>query len=833
MSRFYTNFTMHMGRVLLREVDGGFHKNLRIKCRPYLFFPDPGGEYRTVTGKPVRRIDFDSTTEARDFAEGLRGTHGAEVYGSTSWAYPFINDRYPGDVEFDASQICVAYIDIEVKSDAGFPEPSDAKHPITSIAMSVGGKMYVFSTVEYTPAEGVVYRKCVDEARLLNAFLEVWTSYPIDVMVGWNIDFFDGPYIVNRLARILGEENMKRLSPWNIVTKRMTFHNGKDVETVNIVGISIIDYMRAYQKFAHKPQESYSLNFISQVELGEKKIDYSEYGGLNQLYEKNPQLFIEYNIQDVRLMERLDAELGYLDLIYTISYYSKINFADAFGTVKMWEAMIHNELMTNKIVVPQKKNVTKMPFEGGYVKDVHVGKHQWIASFDFDSLYPHLIMALNISPETLQEQVIPSMSVGQILAGGFDEHRDKIGPFAVTGSCHLYSRDKQGFFPKLMEKLYSQRQANRAKAKELSKRIKTENLAPELKKKLETEESRLHNLQLAMKYALNSGYGAMSNEHFAWFDMRMAESVTLSGQVAVQWVARRINEWLSKCCGELKDYIVAIDTDSAYVNLGPLVKKIYGTESPDSSMVTEMVVKICEERLLGVISAASVEWGKYHNAFALDKLRMKREKVAEHAIWTAKKKYALWVRDDEGARLVDPELYVKGMEVVKSSTPAICREWMREAIEIILTKDEKTLQEFVYEKKRDFVTRPFEEIAAPRGVNGIHSYMDHNGNYTTGVPFHTRGAIVYNKLVKEKNLDRQYKKIEDGDKIKFSYMKMPNPTGENVLSCPGPLPIEFGLDPYVDYELQFEKVFLQPIRLLLNTINWTDRPQSTLASFFA
>ncbi len=824
-----------MGSVLLREVVDGVHRNTRVKVKPYLFMLDEKGDYRTIHGRPCRRIDFESTSAARAHIQMLDGTQGVESYGSTSWAYPFIADSYPGDIDFDPSLICIAHVDIEVKSDAGFPKPSQAAHPITSIALSISKKMYIFSTVEYKPAHGEVYYKCEDEAALLRKFIEVWRSYPIDVVVGWNIDFFDAPYLINRILRILGQDDAKSLSPWGLISTRTTVMNGKEQETWNVTGITIIDLMCAYQKFTHKPQESYSLNFISHVELKEKKLDYSDYASLNDLYLKNPQKFIEYNVKDVRLMEMLDDKLGLLNLIFTISYYSKINYGDAFGTVKMWETLIHNELMADKIVVPTKRSAVKTSFEGGYVKDVQVGRHKWMASFDFDSLYPHLIMALNISPETLQPYIIPRMTVPQILAGGFDQYRKEIGEFAVSGSSHLYSRNKQGFFPRLMEKLYVHRGENRKKAKDINKRLKEDtSLTPEQKKGLEVEMTRLNNLQLAMKYALNSGYGAMSNEHFLWFDMRMAESVTLSGQVAVQWVARRINEWLVKKTGVLKDYIVAIDTDSAYVNLGPLVQKVLGRgyAHSDPNALTELVDRICKERLLGVIKDASSEWARYHNAFA-DKLNMKREKIAEYGIWTAKKKYALWVRDDEGARLTEPELKVTGLEVVKSSTPAICREWMKEAIKIILTKDEKTLQDFVAKVRKDFFSRPFDEIAAPRGVNGIHTYIDANGNYTSGVPFHTRGAITYNKMIDKHNLGRQYKKIEDGDKIKFSYMRMPNPTGENVLSCPSVLPLEFGLEQYIDYELQFEKAFLQPIRLLLNTIGWSDRPQSSLAAFFA
>ena len=474
MTRFYTHFTSHMGQMLIREVVDGRRVDSRIKLRPKLYVKSTDGSestHRTIFGEPVSQIDFPTVGAAREFLKTYEGVADFPIYGSTSWAYAAVNERYPGEVEFDPEQVCVAYVDIEVKSDEGFPHPKDAAKEITAIAMSIGGVAHVFSCVDYSKTvDNMVYHRCADEAELLTKFLETWNSYPIDVVVGWNIHFFDMPYIVNRLNRVLGPDTANLLSPWGMVRCKEIPNHGEMQELWTIVGVTVVDYMDAYKKFRHKPQEFYSLGHISEVELDEKKLDYSEYASLHELYKRDPEKFIDYNVKDVRLMERLDAKLGFLNLIFTIAYYCKITYDDCFGTVKMWEALIHNDLMDRNVVVPGRKSARKQDFEGGYVKEVQPGRHDWVASFDFDSLYPHLIMALNISPETLCGQV-PRLSVDEILDGKLSEFKDRIGDNCVTGSCHLYRRNEQGFFPRLMEHLYSLRKKNKKEALRLKNEI--------------------------------------------------------------------------------------------------------------------------------------------------------------------------------------------------------------------------------------------------------------------------------------------------------------------------------------------------------------------------
>lgn len=829
MPRFYTNFASNNGTLLMREVDGSSRTSYRKRPSPSAFVLDPMGEYKTHTGEPVSKRVFDGVGAWRAFREKYEGVDEFPVYGSDAWDYAAVSEMYPGAIDFDRSMISVAFFDLEVKSDDGFPEPEAADKEITAIAMSLNGRMNTFSFVPYDPPPDVAHHACDSEAELLVKFLEFWNAEMPDVLVGWNSEFFDVPYLVNRITRVLGQEYAEMLSPWKILRRRATFHNGRDRETIKIVGVSHVDYLQAYEKFTHTPRESYALDFIASAELGEKKLDYSEYASLSELYERNPQLFMEYNVKDVHLIERLDARLGLLDLIFTIAYYAKVNFEDTFGTVKVWETMIHNYLMDRKVVVPRRRSAVKLPFEGGHVKEVQVGKHEWVASYDFDSLYPHLIMALNISPEKIRGSLPGSrLSVDAMLAGALDAHDDFRKRYAIAGSCHLYERDSQGFFPALMENLYSERSANKKKASDLKKRLKAADLDPAERDSLESQMKRYHNLQLAMKYALNSGYGAMSNQYFLWFDMRMAESVTLSGQLAVRYVADKMNEYLDRIAGTSRDRIIAIDTDSIYVALHDVVKRFMGDSPGDA---TEFAVAAADGKFAEVIAAACASWAEYVGAFP-GKLKMKREKVAKAAVWTAMKKYALLVVDDEGVRLPEPEMKFTGLEVIKTTTPAKCREAMTDAIKTVLVGTEAELQREVAAFREVFDALPPSEMGIASRVNGVVKYVDGNGGYKSGVPQHVRAAINYNYTIERLGLTNKHRSIGDGEKVKYVFLKTPNATGQEVVAFPVELPSEMGLDQQVDRNRQFERVYVQPLKIVLNAVGWEAVPTASMASFF-
>ena len=773
---------------------------------------------------------FSSTYEAKKFAEEFGSVKNYSVCGMTSFAYPMVNEMYPGTVEFDTDQIVTAYLDIEVAMKGAKPDVDSADQEVLSVACKIGDTTHVFSCLQYdASAAPFNYVRCENEVDLLDRFLGVWESSPIDVITGWYVDMFDIPYLINRIRRVMGEDHVNRLSPWGVVDSRVVENFGKENVTYNILGISTVDYMRAYRKFTYKERESYRLDFICNVENVGRKVDYSDVGTLGDLFEKDPQKFIDYNVMDITLVERLEAKLKLLELIYTVSYYCKISYDDAFGTVKMWEALIHNYLMDKNTVVPLRKEVHRRFFEGGYVKKPLLGKHRWVVSFDFDSLYPHLVMAYNISSETIAGVLPVTLSVDDFLSGKLRDLGGSLGNRAVAGSGVLFSKDKEGFFPAIMKSLYVKRSSFKKEMISVKKRKEKSSL--DESKKLEKEVARLNALQLALKYALNSGYGAMSNEYFLWFDMRLAESITLSGQLAIRYTADGINAYVNSLCGtEGVDYVIAIDTDSVYVSLDRYVSSNVPNLTVDETV--SFINVFCEKKLTPEIKRITLELGAYTNAFDPDKLNMKRETIADAGIWTAKKKYALRALDVEGVRLKRPDIKSVGLEVVKSSTPAPCRKRLKVALSIILAGDEKKLHRFVSKFRRLFGSMSFEKIAFPRGVNGIAKYTGRNGEALDGTPQHTRAAIAYNRMLVEKKLDGKYPLIEDGDKIKFCHVMRPNPSGENVMACIDVLPPEFGLSGLVDYDVQFEKAFLQPLDLILEVVGWSHEEKPTLASFF-
>jgi len=352
------------------------------------------------------------------------------------------------------------------------------------------------------------------------------------------------------------------------------------------------------------------------------------------------------------------------------------------------------------------------------------------------------------------------------------------------------------------------------------------------KRQLENEISRYKNLQLAKKVQLNSAYGALGNEYFRFFDLRQAEAITFSGQLSIRWIGDKLNTYMNKLLKTQDvDYVIASDTDSVYLHLGPLVDMVYGKKNIEEEKIVDFIDKACQEKIEPFIDKAYEELATYMNAYD-QKMFMKREVIANKGIWTAKKRYILNVWDSEGVRYNEPKLKMSGIEAVKSSTPGSCRDKIKEALKVVMKGTEAEFHEFNCKFKEEFYNLPFEDVAFPRGVSELTKYESKTDIYQKGTPIHVRGALMYNKLLDSKKLTRRYETIKDGDKIKFCYMKMPNPIHENVLSVLNVLPKEFGLEKYIDYETQFEKAYLEPLKIIVNTFGWSAEPVASLRGFF-
>ena len=824
MSKFYTNVVCLGDYIFERGIEDGIPFDEKHEFKPTLYIPTTTKtDWKTLEGDSVGPVQWGSIKETRAAMKKYEGVDNMKIYGHTNYNYSFIADTYPEEeIDYNFEHIKIMFLDIEVGSEHGFPNPQRADEEVTAITIKVNEDIQVWGCSEFQNGqENITYNKCGDERQLLEQFVMYWQQNCPHVISGWNTKTFDTPYLVNRIRGELGETWVKKLSPWGFVKEQKIFGmGGKEVQTYEIYGVSEIDYLEAYKKFTFTNQESYRLDHIAYVELGETKLDYSEVSTLHELYRTDYQKFIEYNIQDVLLVDRLEKKMKLLEMIISLAYLSKCNYTDVFAQTRMWDCIIYNHLLREKVVIPQKKRERKGDmYEGAYVKAPQKGRHKWIVSFDLNSLYPHLIMQYNISPETILGTWQDEIGVEGLLNKEFDTSIWKEKNITVTPNGSVYRRDKQGFLPKLMESMYN----DRVKYKKL--------LLAEQKKGRNADPNKLsqyYNYQQNLKIALNSAYGALGNQWFRYYDERNAEAVSVAGQLAVQWAENAVNNYLNTTLSTVnKDYIVAMDTDSLYVCLDSLVSKVGLT---DKEKIINFLDKSCE-RIEKVIEKSYDELAEYVNAYQ-QKMVMKREVIADTGIWTAKKHYILNVHDSEGVRYEEPRLKIVGIEAIKSSTPQACRDSLREIFNIIISGTEDDVINYIEDFKTKFFGLNMVNVAFPRSVNGLQKYKDPATIYKKSTPIHVKGSLIYNHMLKSKKLTRKYPTIKEGEKIKFVYLKDPNPAGDKVISVIDSLPKEFELEKYIDYDTQFEKAFVEPLKGVLDVIGWDTERRSSLNDFF-
>ena len=844
MSNFYTNVQSFGNNILYRGILDGKKVKQRIEYSPSLYLPSRKlTNFTSLDGDYLDQKIFGDIRSAKDYIKQFDEVSNApKIYGQTRFEYAFIADQHKGMVDYDFDRISIAVVDIEVGSENGFPDPYLANEPITAIAIKyLNGPIYVFGCGDYETQGKEIYVKCRDEHSLCKQFMALWTKKCPDILTGWNTKFFDEPYLINRFRKIIGEDEAKKLSPWNYIGERKTVINGRQMIAYNIMGVESLDYIELYKWYAPggKSQESYRLDAIAQVELGEGKISYDEYDNLHALYRLNFQKFIEYNIKDVELIIKLEDKLKLLELAVTLAYDTKTNFEDVFAQTRMWDSLTYAYLFEKGIIVPPREIKEKdSAFEGAYVKDVQVGKHDWVASFDLNSLYPHLMMQYNISPETLIEPEDYTEEMREVLSSGVSVEKllmrqvdtSRLVNVTLTPNGQFFRTDMQGFLPKMMEEMYN----DRKKFKKLMLQAKQEyENETDTSRKYEIEKriAKYNNIQLAKKVGLNSAYGALGSQYFRFYDLRMALGVTTAGQLSIRWIENKINEYMNKLLAtEEKDYVVASDTDSIYLRMGELVNKFI-KDTSDKQKVISLMDKICEDKIQPYIDKSYQELADYIHAYQ-QKMEMKREGLSDKGIWTAKKRYILNVYNNEGVQYKEPQMKVMGLEMIKSSTPSAIREKMKEAVQIMVNGTEDDIHNFINKFREDFRKLPPEDISFPRGLNGLNKYSDALTLYKMGTPIHVKGAILYNNFLKQNGLTKKYQLIQEGEKIKFTYLKMPNPFKDTVISYPTRLPKELGLDNFIDYDLQFDKAFLEPIKVILDCMQWTTEKVSTLEDFF-
>lgn len=821
LTGFYTSVERLSNKLLYRGYDGEGKKiTHRIAYKPTLYLKSQKAvtDWKALDGTPVEPLQFGSMKEVKEFEKSYKGVPDFCLYGNTRHIPAFIQNQFPNEIVYHRDLVDVASLDIETSYGDGFPEVDNPVNQILTIAYksSKDDTYRVWGMKPYDEAItslkhlNIEYRQFTEESSMLSAFIDYWAEpdNTPDIITGWNTRFFDIPYMVSRMSFLLGEEKVRNLSPWRKIERKEIFVKGRQQIAFDIMGIQHLDYMELFKKFAYTygNQESYSLNHISSVVLGEKKLDYSEVGTLRDLYDADFQMFVDYNIKDVELIERMEEKLGLITLVLTMAYLGGVNYQDTLGTTAIWDSIIFRRLARSKItILPSTPKETEQ-FPGGYVKAPHVGMHDWVMSFDLNSLYPNLIVQYNMSPETL---------IGVTNADG-----------ATASNGAVFRKDKKGIIPEIVEELYAKRVT--IKGDMLQAKTKLETITKRQRSEYaqtSSQVARLETLQTAIKILLNSLYGAMGNKYFRYFDLRIASAITLTGQEVIKYAETNVNNYLDEFIGESKDRVIAMDTDSLYIGVKDVIEK-FKPNNP-VAFLDEFGSKAIEPMLAKAFDQFAERTKAYSN-----RMVMKREAIADRGIWTAKKRYILNVHNNEGVQYAEPKIKIMGLESAKSSTPMPCRDAMKNLFNVIVTSNEEKTQEAIALFKEYFKTLSPDKIAFPRGVTSVTQYSTPSTIFTKGTPIHVRGSLLYNHRVKSKGLDKKYALIQNGDKIKFLYLLLPNPIQQNVVAFPEFLPDELELHKYIDYDLQFKKTFLDPIEIILDAIGWSSEPRADLQQFF-
>lgn len=853
MSIFYTDIKKYGSKILHRGYKNGIRFHDEVSFKPEAFIKSNGepSDWKSLVGSiPMKKLEFDSMKDCDNFYKEYEDFDGFEIHGMKRYPIQFAHKFYNTDIAYDKNIVKSAFLDIEVHSDSinEFPAPHKAEFEVVTIAV-VSSRNTIwcasilpkdqskFKLLDSMEVDGVTYPieyiqvSTGNEKLLLQEFLNYLKQEDFDIFSGWSSNNFDLPYLYNRISKVLGEKSAKRLSPWNNVYLRQFEKFGKINCDINIYGVQLLDYLEVFKKFGltvFGPQENMKLNTISQTVLGEEKIDYSEYGNLKKLYNKNPKLHTEYCIHDALLVKRMEDKLGYFNIVYSLAYMGRVNYDETLGVTAYWDSYIYGELLKENICVPPHNTHSDAEFEGAYVKETIPGIYDWVLSVDIKSLYPYTIYQFNISPETLGEY-IPNVNVQSLLDGNFPVIPDD---WNLTATGYLFKKNELGIIPRLVIKGLIERDTIKSlmlsKKKELQS-VPSHNFS--LIKQLNDEIVVLDARQTAVKLSLNSLYGALGTGSFRYFDVRLAESVTLTGQFINRSSEAAINKYLRSILKDNNDRAIAGDTDSLYLNFSDIIKKAKVEDHDDLSKVN-LLDRFYEDKIAPIIK--STQKTLADNLNARDSfISVKREGIAKKSIFIAKKRYIQYILNSEGVQYKEPVLKMMGVEAIKSTTPVKVKSLFKEVFKIMLTEGEQPTQEYIEDKFKWFCGLHYDDIAKPAKVSDLEKYdSKDNSVVLKKCPFNVRAALYYNKLLRDKNLVGEYDEIFPGDGIKVLNLRYPNTAHTYCIAYNDKLPPEFNLEKYIDYDEMWDRCFLKPVSDIMEICNWKATDETTLESFF-
>lgn len=827
--KFYTNVAVVGSNVLVREIVDGIPNMRKHVWRPTIYVNGKPKlstkQFTALDGHTVYALQPGTIPECRSFIDQYKDVDGFEIYGQLNWSLQYMHEYKPIGARYDLIQMWAIDIEtasaIDDKGVSSFPNPKTTEGEIKLITLinMHSGEKFTFGDAPYD-GNCTHYTNGGNEFTMLKLFVQFWESKKIDIITGWHILGFDIPYLYGRIMRVLGEEWVKKLSPWGKVSCKSREYMGKTEYLVSLTGISILDYLDLYKKYIFTPQESYALQHIATSELGHTKMDHSEFKTFDEFWQKNWSKFVEYNVTDAELVKQLNDKLNLINIVLTMAYDAKLNYEDVSSPVKLWDAITANHCLEKGIVVPQNSHGIVQQLDGAYVKDPVVGWYKSVASLDATSLYPSIIMTNNIGPDTYIGN--NGMTIDDFLDGKISEDSEK---YVVTPAGAVYSRDKQGILAELVEKYMTQRKYAKTEMLRLEQEYEdTKDIS--LKSKIAT----LDNLQMAIKISMNSLYGATANVHFRFYKHDHASSITLTGQYILRSIENQIDNALNELFKtENKKYLIYIDTDSLYFTLQPVIEKF----NVSDDRIIKVIERTSLDKIVPIVNQICTQCCKNMGSYS-NKLFFKLEIAADKGIWLGKKKYVVRAHSSEGVTYTKPKFKVKGLEMIRSSTPQFVRDELKKSLDIIFNTDEQHVQKFVEEVRVRFMQLPYSDVAFPRGANNLEEYSDNRLIYKKACPLQVRGVLLYNHYLREMKLDNKYPIIGEGSKIRFCYLKKPNRLKENVIAWPvdGELPIEFGVHDRVDYELQYEKTFLASMEIVLDAIKWHAVKHSSLSNFF-
>lgn len=817
-----------------------------LPFKPYLYLEDKKGPDTSIYDTKLAKREFETGWDRNKFIEncGIK-----RLFENLPPHQQFLVDNYYHNCsndDFSQFPLRVMFLDIECpnqqdgKKDAGFPDRDNPEHVIDLITVydNFDGTYYTFGLKPYyhNSELNIVYEHCLTEEELLKKFIKFFRrNYP-DVLCGWNSANFDIPYLINRISTVLSDEWVKKLSPIGSIYEKINKEGkfGMPSSEYVIDGISCLDYYILYQKFSMDKLESYKLDFVAEHELNKNKVEYE--GSLEELCKTDWNRYVDYNIRDVEILVELDEKLRYLELIRFISY---------LGLCKMEEAIMTVRVINGAVAIRARHRNQKIPtfvrplivgkIPGAFVADPKIGFRKNIVSFDANSLYPSVMISLNMSPETKIGKVSKEndiYTVKHISGRTFEMTKENFAKFlqeeqaALSKANILFSQKKKGLMPEFLDWLYAKRKEMKGNMFILKKQS-TEGLTEQEKLERKKTIQKYDTFQHAYKIVLNSTYGYCANKFAPLGDDDIGSSVTLTGQAAIKKSADLFKNYIqlkiqTDMESEIEKYYVYSDTDSIYISLDFDSHMNFKLLDADGNITSEFF-EVCDE-IENMLNTGMNEWARKSFRSKDPRFIFKREAICDNGLFLKKKYYVLHMLDDEGTQV--NKFKYKGVDVVKTTMPKAIKPSVRKTIEtMIMTQSLAKTNEHFLESYELFKDLGPDKVYKNSGINNYEKYSKMCSGFQTGkgIPGHVKAAYFHDRVVEDLKLESKYEKFKSGDKVKSVYLKTPNKYNIDVIGFKGSYPKEF-LDIFeIDFEKMFGKILYAPIERFFDAVNWVLR----------